>query len=324
MKRRAIVIGLGITLLISPSAVAQQTSKVWKIAYLVSGPSSCPETKPTAAFRQGLRESGFSDSMISLDRRCYASDETARQTAEQLLATKPELVVAAGSPALRAVRHVTHIPVVFGNVADPVGEGFVQSLAHPGTNRTGVADMTYELDAKRMQILKDALPRLRRMATLATEDHPDRPNFRRVTDRVATAIGVDVRHFTVRSAGEIPSAVQAMKKQAVEALLIHQSPLFWAERSRIGALSVSQRLPVLFPNPPAAEEGSLIGYGAELTDLYRRVAGYVAKILKGAKPSDLPVEQPTRFELVINLKTAKSLGLTIPPSLLLRADQVIE
>jgi len=324
VNRRAIVIGLGTTLLISPSAVAQQTSKVWKIAFLVSGPSSCPETKPSAAFRQGLRESGFTDAMISLDRRCYTSDETARQTAEKLLATKPELIVTAGIPAARAISNVKHIPIVFGSVSDPVGEGLVQSLARPGTNRTGIADITYELDGKRIQMLKEALPGLRLLATLATQEHPDRPRFRLVADRVGKTMGLDVRHFTVRTADEIPSAFQAMKKGGTEALLIHQSPLFWAERSRIGALSVSHRLPVIVPQGAFAEEGSLIAYGAEQTDLYRRVAVYVAKILKGAKPSDLPVEQPTKFELVINMKTAKALDLAIPPSLLLRADQVIE
>jgi putative tryptophan/tyrosine transport system substrate-binding protein len=324
MNRRAFVTGLGAVLAVSPTAGAQQSAKVWRIAYLVSGPPACPETKASTAFRQGLRESGFPDKAVFVDRRCYTSNEIARTMADQLLAAKPDVIVTVGSAALRAINDVRSIPIVFTGVPDPVGEGFVPSLANPAGNRTGLADVTYELDAKRLQILKEALPNLRLLGTLTTQEHWDRGRFQAAIEDVATAMRVEVRHFTVRTGDEIPNACQTMRNNRIDALLIHQGPLFWAERSRIAALSVTHRLPMMAPQGAVAEEGSLIGYGSELSETYRRAAGFVAKILKGAKPADLPVEQPTKFELVLNMKTAKALGLTIPPSLLLRADQVIE
>jgi putative ABC transport system substrate-binding protein len=189
---------------------------------------------------------------------------------------------------------------------------------------TGITDLAPELDAKRVEILKEALPSIRLVATLGASDQSRTDRFRAETDRAAATLGLQLRHYTVRRADELSGAFEAMKKEGVQGVVIQQNPLFWTERSRVGNLGLRYRLPIVYSEGPTAEAGSLIAYGADVADLYRRVADYVAKILKGAKPADLPVEQPTKFELVINLKIAKALGLTIPPSLLVRADQVIE
>jgi putative ABC transport system substrate-binding protein len=214
---------------------------------------------------------------------------------------------------------------VFAAVTDPVESGFVRSLARPGTNMTGVADISTQLYPKRVEILKEAVPTLRRMATLAAPVGYSMQGVRADIDGAATALAVQVRHFTVMKPDEIVSAFEAMKRDGVEALFVMQSPLTWSERTRIIDLALRYRLPAIYPWPePAAEKGGLIAFGADQAALFREAAGYVAKILRGSKPPDLPVQQPTKYQLVINLKTARALGLTIPPSLLLRADQVIE
>jgi putative tryptophan/tyrosine transport system substrate-binding protein len=189
---------------------------------------------------------------------------------------------------------------------------------------TGVTNLSPELDAKRVEILKEALPSLRLAATLGPSNQPRTDRFRAETDHAAATLGLHLRHYTVRRADELSGAFEAMKKEGVQGIVIQQSPLLWTERTRVGNLGLRYRLPVIYSLGGTAEEGSLLAYSADVADVYRRAAGYVAKILKGAKPADLPVEQPTKFELVINLKTAKALGLTIPPSLLARADQIIE
>jgi putative tryptophan/tyrosine transport system substrate-binding protein len=302
---------------------AQQVGKPpRRIGYLAPGPASCPATNVSRAFRQSLIESGFIEGQdVVVDRRCFAKDEMAGKVADDLLKTKPSVLLAAGDVAAQAMKDIRTIPVVFSNVADPVDAGLVRSLARPGTNMTGIADLTVDLYGKRAQILKEALPGVRLLATLGTSGAE---RFAAATDRAAATLGVQLRHVTVRRADELVDAFETMKKQGVEAVIIQQSPLFWAERRRVIDLGLKYRLPIMFPQGQPAEEGALIAYGAEQADLYRRAAVYVAKILKGAKPADLPVEQPTKFELVINLKTAKALGLTIPQSLLRRADQVIE
>src|SRR4029453_11851249 len=216
------------------------------------------------------------------------------------------------------------IPIVFGSVPDPVGDGLVHSLARPGTNMTGLADLSPELGAKREEFRKEALLSVRLAATLCASDQPRTDRFRAETDRAAATVGLQLRHYTVRRADEFSGAVGAMKKAGVQGIVIQQSPLLWTERTRIGNLGLTYRLPIIYSLAGTAEEGSLLAYGADGADLWGRVDGYVAKILKGAKPADLPVEQPTKFELVVNPKTAKALGIQIPHSLLHRADQVIE
>jgi ABC-type uncharacterized transport system substrate-binding protein len=326
MERRTFLALIPASLLTAPlAAEAQPAGKGWRIGYLVPGPAACPVTKSIRAFRQGLLDAGFIEGRdITIDRRCYPTDAVARKILDELLQASPSVLVAGGAAAL-AMKDVRGIPIVFGSVPDPVGDGLVHSLARPGTNMTGLADLSPELDAKRVEILREALPSVRLAATLGTSDQPRTTDrFRAETDRAAAKVGLQLRHYTVRRADELPGAFEAMKKEGVQGIVIQQRPLFWTERTRIGNLGLTYRLPIIYSLAGTAEEGSLLAYGADGADLWRRVAGYVAKILKGAKPADLPVEQPTKFELVINLKTAKALGLPIPPSLLARADQVIE
>ena len=325
MERRTFLALIPASLLTAPlAAEAQPAGKGWRIGYLVPGPAACPVTKSIRAFRQGLLDAGFIEGRdITIDRRCYPTDAVARKILDELLQASPSVLVAGGAAAL-AMKDVRGIPIVFGSVPDPVGDGLVHSLARPGTNMTGLADLSPELDAKRVEILREALPSVRLAATLGASDQPRTDRFRAETDRAAATVGLQLRHYTVRRADELSGAFEAMKKEGVQGIVIQQRPLFWTERTRIGNLGLRHRLPIIYSLAGTAEEGSLLAYGADGADLWRRVAGYVAKILKGAKPADLPVEQPTKFELVINLKTAKALGLTIPPSLLARADQVIE
>jgi putative tryptophan/tyrosine transport system substrate-binding protein len=324
MERRTFLALIPASLLTAPLAAEAQMGKGWRIGYLVPGPAACPVTKSIRAFRQGLLDAGLVEGRdITIDRRCYPTDAVARKILDELLHARPSVLVAGGLAAL-AMKDVRGIPIVFGSVPDPVGDGLVHSLARPGTNMTGLTDLSPELDAKRMEILKEALPSVRLAATLGVSDQPRTDRFRAETDRAAAKVGLQLRHYTVRRADELPGAFEAMKKEGVQGIVIQQNPLLWTERTRIGNLGLTYRLPIIYSLSGTAEEGSLLAYGADGADLWRRVAGYVAKILKGAKPADLPVEQPTKFELVINLKTAKALGLTIPPSLLARADQVIE
>jgi ABC-type uncharacterized transport system, periplasmic component len=325
MNRRAFISGITVSLLAAPlAAEAQQVGKGWRIGYLVPGPAACPATKSMRAFRQGLLDAGFIEGRdITIDRRCFPTYAVARKILDELLQASPSVLVAGGLAAL-AMKDVRGIPIVFGAVPDPVGDGLVHSLARPGTNMTGLTDLSPELDAKRVEILKEALPSVRLAATLGASDQPQTDRFRAETDRAAAKVGLQLRHYTVRRGDELSGAFEAMKKEGVQGIVIQQSPLLWTERTRVGNLGLRYRLPIIYSLGPAAEEGSLLTYGADIADLWRRVAGYVAKILKGAKPADLPVEQPTKFELVINLRTAKALGLQIPPSLLLRADQVLE
>jgi putative tryptophan/tyrosine transport system substrate-binding protein len=304
----------------------QQAAKMYRIAMLAAGPSACPETSVTRAFRRGLAEAGYTEERdFILDRRCFPTDDTAAPVAADLLKQRPTVFVAAGHPAAIAVNNLATVPVVFAAVDDPVGSGLVRSLAQPGTNMTGVTDITTQLYPKRLEILKEALPALRRMATLAAPTGYSMQGVRADIDGAATALAIQLRHFTVRKPDEIVSAFETMKRNGIEALIVIQSALTWSERARIIDRALRHRLPAIYPWPePATEKGGLIAFGADQAALFIQVAGYVTKILRGSKPADLPVAQPTKYQLVINLKTAKALGLTIPPSLLARADHVIE
>ena len=209
------------------------------------------------------------------------------------------------------------MPVVFIAVADPEERGLVASLARPGGNMTGFSHLTGELMGKRLQLLKETLPKLKRVAALATQKH-------REIEREAARLGLQIQHFIARQPSEIEAAFAAARAARPEALLVHPHPMFWLERRRIVELASEIGLPAIYENADFVEVGGLMAYGASLVDMSRRAAGYIDRIVKGAKPAELPVQQPTKFELVINLKTAKALGLTIPQTLLLRADRVIE
>lgn len=313
-------------LLAAPLVVEGQAGRTYRIGYLAPGPPSCPATDISRAFRQGLVDAGYIEGRdVIVDRRCFPTERMAGIVLDDLLKTMPHILVGASNRAAVAIRDAAPaIPVVFVNAADPVGSRMVQSLARPGGNMTGLADLTLDLNAKRVQLLHEMLPSVRLVSTLSTPDDPGTDRFRAEIDRAAAILGLRIKHFMAMKAEDLPSVFESIKKDGFGAVIVMQGALFWTERAQIASLAAKQRLPSMYATRALVEGGGLIGYGADQAALYRRAAVYVVKILKGAKPEDLPVEQPTKYDLVINLKTAKALRLTVSPSLLLQADQVIE
>jgi putative ABC transport system substrate-binding protein len=313
---------LAIGLLAAPvAAEAQQTGRVWRIGFLRAG-------KPPAAwiegFQQGLREHGYVDGqnvVIEFGFTEGSLDQLPRLI-EELLGSKVNIIVAsAASAALAAKKATISVPIVFVGVNDPVGLGLVSSLGRPRGNITGFATTSAALAGKRLELLKEAAPKLRRVAVLWDPSNPTNPVQLRDAEEAARTLGLQTQPVPVRNPSEFDSAYKAMR--GTDGLLRLDSPLFTTHRARLVGLAASSRLPTVSGTREMAELGDLMSYAADYPDLYRRAASYVDKILKGARPADLPVEQPTKFELVINLKAAKALGLTIPPSVLVRADEII-
>jgi putative ABC transport system substrate-binding protein len=326
ISRRAFISLLA--LLAAPlAAEAQHAGKVNRIGYLSSGTStSSPHF--LEAFRQGLRELGWVEGEnIVIDYR-FAEGRFDRlpDLAAELVRLKVDIIVAAPTPAAVAAKNATGtIPIVMTVVGDPVGIGLIASLARPGGNVTGLSySVGVETFGKGLELLKAALPKVRRMAILSNPGNPSHVLAIRDLKVAAGSLGVQLQFLEARGPNEFDGAFAAMAKERVGALLVVADSVFNFHRARLTDLAARSRLPTMYGIRENVEAGGLMSYGASVPDLYRRAAGYVDKILKGAKPADLPVEQPTKFELVINLKTAKALGLTIPQSLLLRADQVIE
>ena len=327
MRPAAFVVGLALVILAATLAAdAQQQAKVAKIGFLaLSDPTT---TAPyLEAFREGLRELGYVEGQ-----NIVFEPRWARQQANLLPALAAELVrlrvgvIFVGStPTLQAARQATDaIPIVMAGFADPVGEGFVASLARPGGNITGLSWGDPEVAGKRLELLKEAVPKLSRVAVLFDpRDSSAAPDLG-VLRRAAQTIGIGLETFEVRNADEFKTAFTAIKKARADGLVVLDGPLMTTRREQIADLATTNRLPSISENRAYAGAGGLMTYGPRVFDLYRRAGTYVAKILKGAKPADLPVEMPTRFELVFNLKTAKALGLTIPQSVLVRADEVIK
>jgi ABC-type uncharacterized transport system substrate-binding protein len=287
----------------------------------------CNTTKLAPAFGDGLRELGYVDGKnIFVEYRC-AEGRTERgpQLAAALLKLKPDVLVAASDPLVKVLIDATRtIPIVMTSSGDPVGNRFAVSLARPGGNVTGVSLLSPELAGKRLELLKTGAPEIAQVVVLVNPTNPNASRQLGETEAAAQTIGARLKILRVRSIAEFDGAFSGIGRASVTALLVSTDALFFAERRRIAALALANRLPAIGFAREFAEEGTLLAYGPSFPDLYRRAAYFVDRILKGAKPSDLPIEQPTKFELVINLKTAKALGLTIPQTLLLRADQVIE
>jgi putative ABC transport system substrate-binding protein len=280
-----------------------------------------------AAFRQGLQQAGWSDGgNVRIDYRWgLGSADNVRKYAMELAALAPDVILASGTstvgPLLQATRTV---PIVFVNVADPVGAGFVDSLSRPGGNITGFLQFEYGLSAKWLELLKEMAPRVTRAAILRDPTITAGVGQFAVIQSVASSVGVEVSPVNVRDAGEIERGVAAFARSANGGLIATTSALTLLHRDLIIALAARHRLPAVFNRRSYVTSGGLISYGSDLVDQYRRAASYVDRILKGEKPADLPVQAPTKYELVINLKTAKALGITITPSVLARADEVIE
>ena len=313
------------SLLAAPLAAgAQQAAKVPRIGYLAWG-SPPPSDRYGEPFRQGLREFGYVEgqNIVVESRWAEGRKDRAGDLAAELVRLKVDVIVAFATPAIEAAKSATKtIPIVMGVSTDPVGTGFVASLARPGGNITGVSLMSPDLAGKRLQLLREALPGVARVAFLASGRSPAGRLFLQETQVAARKLGVQIQPVVIGGPEEFKDAFTAMVRERAGALVVQ--PLFTDQRRQIVDLAARHRLPVVSDFREFADAGALMSYGPNARDVYRRAATYVDKVLKGARPADLPVEQPMRFELVINMKTAKALGLTIPPSVLIRADQVIQ
>ncbi len=318
--------GLSLVLLSAPlTAEAQQPSKVPRIGYL--GPDSPAGTaNRLEVFRQGLRDLGYVEGRnIAIEYR-WAEGRVERfpDLAVKLVGLKVDVIVAPTTPAALAANTATGtIPIVFVTAGDPVGS-LVASIARPGGNVTGLSLLGPEIVARQLQLLKEAVPKAFRVAVLSNPASPYNALMVKETEAAARSLGVRVQLLSVRGVDALDSAFSAVTKERPSALFVLFDPMFFAHRTRIAEFANQNRLPAMYPHREYAEAGGLIAYGADLPDNVRGAATYVDRILGGARPADLPVEQPTKFELVINLRTAKALGLTIPPSVLARADEVIE
>jgi putative ABC transport system substrate-binding protein len=327
--RLGLVVALALgMLLVSLTADAQPGGKVARIGFL--GARSASDTSPQLdAFRQGLSELGRVEGQnIVIDYR-FAEGRSDRlpDLAAELVRLKLDIIVAVGASGVAAAKNATEaIPIVMiAGSADPVGLGLIASLARPGGNVTGLSySVGPEIFGKELELLKEIVPKVRRVAILSNPASPATPLIIRDVNVAARSVGVQLQLLEARGPSEFDGAFAAMAKERVGALLVVVDPMLILHRTRLADLAAKSRLPAAYGSRESVEAGGLMSYGPSLRDLYRRSATFVDKILKGAKPADLPVEQPTKFELVINMKTAKALGLTIPPLLLLRADEVIQ
>src|SRR5262249_55722209 len=307
-------------------AEAQQPPKIPRIGYLVSAfPSSTPARYE--AFRQGLRELGYVEGKNIVIEPRYAEGKFDRlqALAVEMVRLKVEVVVTTGTLVNRAAKEGTGaIPIVMANDTDPVSNGFVASLARPGGNITGLSTFAPELSGKRLELLKEIIPKLSSVAVLGTSTGPANAQNLKETELAAGALGVKIQYLDVLGPKDIETAFRAASKARADAVLLLASSVFTSQRTQVADLAVKYRLPATYNRPEYVEDGGLMTYGPSINDLFRRAATYVDKILKGAKPADLPVEQPKKFEFIINLKAAKQIGLTIPPNVLARADRVIK
>jgi putative tryptophan/tyrosine transport system substrate-binding protein len=327
MDRRTFVSTAAGALLVKAfPANAQPPTKVPRIGVLHPG-ASATSSQLAAAFTQGLRERGYVEGQNIVVERRFGDGRTERisELAAELVRLKVDVIVTSTDLGIAAVKQQTlMIPIVMVNSTDPVGTGFVASLARPGGNITGLTSISPELDAKRLELLKEVVPGLSRVAIMWNPDVRGAVLDYKETENAARSLRLQLQAVEVSRADDLDRAFSALTTGRAEALIVVGSAFAFANRGQIASLAQKHRLPSMYANREYMDAGSLIAYGHSLEDAWRRAATYVDKILKGAKPGELPVEQPTKFELAINLKTAKALGLTIPPSLLRRADEVIQ
>jgi putative ABC transport system substrate-binding protein len=329
MQRRAFIGGFASALAVAPLTIgAQPTGKVYRIGYLSIGSTSM-YTRPLEAFREGLRELGWVEGRNVYIEYRFAEGHADRlpALADELVGLKVDIIVASPTPSAQAARDATRtIPIVGLSLTEPVAIGLVPSLARPGGNITG---LTYGVDTeifgKQLQLLKETIPNLRRVAVLShpASGGPSFPLRMESVRRAARSLDLPLQILEVREPGDFEAAFAAMVKERADALLLSGDAMFFVHRVRLAELALKNRLPSMSTQWQWVDAGGLIAYAPSFPDQWRRAATYVDKILRGAKPADLPIEQPAKFELVINLKTAKSLGLTIPQPLLARADEVI-
>jgi ABC-type uncharacterized transport system substrate-binding protein len=307
-------------------AQAQQPAKVPRIGYLAG---TKPATYPArvAAFRQGLRELGYAEGKNIVVEYRYAEGKAdrERELAAGLANLKVDVIVTTGPTLTRAAKEATvTIPIVFAQDGDPVASGFVASLARPGGNITGLSTLAPELSGKRLELLKEIVPKLSRVTVIGTSTEPGNAQLLKEMELAAEALKVKLQYLDVLSSKDIATAFRAAANGRADGVVMLGSAVFNTHRIQIVELAVKSRLPATYTRPEYVEDGGLMTYGPSINDLFRRAATYVDKILKGAKAADLAVEQPKKFEFIINLKTAKQIGLTIPPNVLARADKVIK
>jgi putative tryptophan/tyrosine transport system substrate-binding protein len=307
-------------------AVAQQPKKVSRIGFLsVTSPSTISDR--TEAFRQGLRELGYVEGKNIVIEWRWAEGKLDRlpDLAAEIVHLKVDIIVSPGPAVTLVLKDATKtIPIVMAFDSDPVGSAFVASLARPGGNITGLATLAPVISGKRLELLKETVPRLSHLAVLGTSVEPGTAQSLKETELAAGAFGVQVQYLDVLAPKDIETAFQAASKGCADAVLVLLSFVFNSHRTQVIELAAKSRLPAIYYATEWMEDGGLMTYGVSRTDSFRRAAIYVDKILKGARPEDLPVEQPTKFEFIINLKAAKRIGLTIPPNVLARADKVIK
>jgi len=321
-----IVLLIGLTLASVHLAEAQQPTKIPRIGFLAAVSLSANSAR-FEAFRQGLRELGYMEgkNIIIEWRSSEGKADRLPGLAAELVRLKVDMIVSGGSTATRPAKEATNtIPIVMAQDTDPVGNGFVASLARPGGNITGLATLAPELSGKQLELMKEIVPRLSRVAVFGTSTRSGNAQSLKETELAAGAFGVKLQYLDILSPKDIETAFRAASKGRADAVLVLTSPFATSQRTQIADLAVKNRLPAIYDRAEFVEDGGLMTYSVSSTDLFRRAAIYVDKILKGAKPADLPVEQPIKFEFIINLKAAKQIGLTIPPNVLARADKVIK
>jgi putative ABC transport system substrate-binding protein len=307
------------------NATAQQGKRLPRVGFLIAS-SAGSQTPRLEAFKRGLRELGYVEGQnILLDIRSgEGNPEQISIAAAELVNLKVDVIVSGGPTSTRAAKQATTtVPIVMTQEGDPIGDGMIASLARPGGNITGLSTLGPELSGKRLEFLKEIVSKLSRVAVLASRDQLRDSAVKKEREAAAKALGLQLQNVEIRDASDIERAFQAVTKGRAGAILAQAVALLLSQRTQVAELAITHRLPAIYSREEFVEVGGLAVYAPSITDLSRRAATYVDKILKGAKPADLPVEQPKKFEFVVNLKTAKQIGLTIPPNVLVRADRVI-
>jgi putative ABC transport system substrate-binding protein len=321
LERRAFLVGMAATFAPCVAAAQPQRSLPHRIGWISTGTEPDPFVD---GFREGLRRHGYVEGQNLILELRYARDqEVLRRAVAELTQSRVAFIVSSG-PAIWAIRGAQDIPVLFAISGDPVELGLAASLARPGGNFTGLTFLSLEVAGKRVGLLKQAVPQIRTLAMLSNTDHPGERAERQATEVAARALGLAVSYIPFTGAAQLDGGLSAVRDAKADAMVVFPEGATMMARARVAEFATGQRLPSMFGWSEYANAGGLMSYGANQRDAYVRLAAYADRLLRGAKPADLPIEQPTKFELVINLKTAKALGLTIPRSVLLRADQVIE
>jgi putative tryptophan/tyrosine transport system substrate-binding protein len=328
MRRREFIVGLGMAAALPAVARGQQSEHMRRVAYVTSLSENDPEQQRlVAAFRDGLHDLGWTEGgNIHIDYRFGGGDSGAMpKLVKELMQLHPDVVLAATTPAATAARQQTlSLPIVFVQVPDAVSAGYVTNLAHPEGNITGFTNFEFSIGERWLQIMKDCAPAVNRIAVIFDPANPSWAAYLRTIETAAPSFKVQLTPMGVRDAAEIDSNIESFASEPRGGLIVLPSPVTQTYRGQIIAIAEQRRLPAIYPYRHFVAEGGLISYGIDLPDLYRHAATYADRILKGAKPADLPVQLPTKFELVINLKTAKAFGFELPASLVARANEVIE